>query len=50
MLTQRVYEAVVADFGHHLIAPSQEPLEDLGGPKAAVYVEHKLRPTFAAPP
>ena len=49
-LTQLVHAAAVADFGHHLIASTQEPIEDLGGAKAAVQAEHNLCPTFAAPP
>src|SRR5262245_3587474 len=41
---------MVADFSHDLIAATQEPVEDLGGPKAPIQAEHNLDPTFTAPP
>ena len=49
VLAQLVHAAMVADFGHHLIAATQEPVEDLGGPKAPIQAEHNLGPTFTAP-
>src|SRR5262249_21925646 len=39
---------MVADFGHHLIATTQEPIEDLGGPKAPIEAEDNLAPPFGA--
>src|SRR4029434_4240942 len=48
-LAQLVHAAMVADFGHHLIATTQEPIEDLGRAKAPIQAEHNLGPTFAAP-
>src|SRR5215813_4714115 len=41
---------MVADFGHHLIAATQEPIEALRSPKAPIQAEHNLGPPFAAPP
>jgi hypothetical protein len=47
--THRVHAAALADCGHHLRAATQEPMENFGGPKAAVHAEHNRCPTVAAP-
>ncbi len=50
VLTQRPYPASVTDFGHHLRAATQDPIEHLGRPKAPVHAQDNPRPLCAGPP
>src|SRR5437762_13613685 len=48
-LTQFPYPAAVADLGDHLIAPTEEPVEDLRRAKASIQTEHNPQPPLAGP-